>query len=398
MPKCYTLRMKIQHLAAAALFTAPLCPATEAAPVTVSDDLQPVLNDYVRVMKSICELIEGIHDKESANAAMPKLSSRIRLMQELLFGIHYLPEEVTVQALAEAGVTEDRLEKSNQQLIQNRFYGSVELARVLGFPAMAALEPGEVTPELLQTVGAELMAALQGKLGNIGGGPGLTEQTAWKLGKDEENLEYIRTVMSALPDAEKEDQTLVRTEEGPIYGRMTYLLPRDGKVYRMQMWFEITDIILAQEAEEAAAQAQAEEEEEMPVRVIHDLETVQENEPEELPEPQYMPLPESSVRLYTAEEKAAAVKQFVQLFKESVEVANSITDRASADAAALKIDNIGKKAEQIQVDRTQISEMDILEEMERNNIDMFIMQKHIERIREANFYGSEALKRAMMNN
>lgn len=92
------------------------------------------------------------------------------------------------------------------------------------------------------------------------------------------------------------------------------------------------------------------------------------------------------------------MKQFVQLFKESVEVANSITDRASADAAALKIDNIGKKAEQIQVDRTQISEMDILEEMERNNIDMFIMQKHIERIREANFYGSEALKRAMMNN
>ena len=111
-----------------------------------------------------------------------------------------------------------------------------------------------------------------------------------------------------------------------------------------------------------------------------------------------MPLPESSVRLYTAEEKAAAVKQFVQLFKESVEVANSITDRASADAAALKIVNIGKKAEQIQVDRTQISEMDILEEMERNNIDMFIIQKHIERIREANFYGSEALKRAMMNN
>lgn len=388
--------MKIQHLAAAVLFTAPLCPATESTTVTVSEDLQPVLNDYVRVMKSICELIEGIHDKESADAAMPKLSSRIRLMQELLFGIHYLPEEVTVQALAETGVTEDRLEKSNQQLIQNRFYGSVELARVLGFPAMAALEPGEVTPELLQTVGAELVAALQGKLGNICGGPGLTEQTAWKLGKDEENLEYIRTVMSALPDAEKEDQTLVRTEEGPIYGRMTYLLPRDGKVYRMQMWFEITDIILAQEAEEAAAQAQAEEE--MPVRVIHDLETVQENEPEELPEPQYMPLPESSVRLYTAEEKAAAVKQFVQLFKESVEVANSITDRASADAAALKIDNIGKKAEQIQVDRTQISEMDILEEMERNNIDMFIMQKHIERIREANFYGSEALKRAMMNN
>ena len=398
MPKCYTLRMKIQHLAAAALFMAPLCPATETATVTVSEDLQPVLNDYVRVMKSICELIEGIHDKESADAAMPKLSSRIRLMQELLFGIHYLPEEVTVQALAAVGVTEDRLEKSNQQLIQNRFYGSLELARVLGFPAMAVLEPGEVTPELLQTVGAELMAALQGKLGNIGGGPGLTEQTAWKLGKDEENLEYIRTVMSALPDAEKEDQTLVRTEEGPIYGRMTYLLPRDGKVYRMQMWFEITDIILAQEAEEAAAQAQAEEEEEMPVREIHDLETVQENEPEELTEPQYMPLPESSVRIYTAEEKAAAVKQFVQLFKESVEVANSITDRASADAAALKIVNIGKKAEQIQVDRTQISEMDILEEMERNNIDMFIMQKHIERIREANFYGSEALKRAMMNN
>ncbi len=303
-----------------------------------------------------------------------------------------------MQALAEAGVTEERLEKSNQQLIKNKFYGSVELARVLGFPALAALEPGEVTPQLLQTVGAELMAALQGKLGNISGGPGLTEQTAWKLGKDEENLEYIRTVMSALPDAEKEDQTLVRTEEGPIYGRMTYLLPRDGKVYRMQMWFEITDIILAQEAEEAAAQARAEEEEEMPVQVIHDLETVQESEPEELTEPQDMPLPEGSVRIYTAEEKAAAVKQFVQLFKESIEVANSITDRVSADAAAHKVDEIAKKAELIQVDRNQISDMDILEEMELNNIDMFILQKQMERIREADYYGSDALKRALRNN
>ncbi len=393
--------MKIQHLAVAALFMAPLCPATGVVPaagVTVSEDLQPVLNNYVRVMKSICELIEGIHNQESADAAMPKLRSRIRLMQELMFGIQYLPEEVTMQALAEAGVTEERLEKSNQQLIQNKFYGSVELARVLGFPALAALEPGEVTPQLLQTVGAELMAALQGKLGNICGGPGLTEQTAWKLGKDEENLEYIRTVMSALPDAEKEDQTLVRTEEGPIYGRMTYLLPRDGKVYRMQMWFEITDIILAQEAEEAAAQARAEEEEEMPVQVIHDLETVQESEPEELTEPQDMPLPEGSVRIYTAEEKAAAVKQFVQLFKESIEVANSITDRVSADAAAHKVDEIAKKAELIQVDRNQISDMDILEEMELNNIDMFILQKQMERIREADYYGSDALKRALRNN
>lgn len=398
MPKCYTLRMKIQHLITAALFIAPLCPATESTTVTVSEDLQPVLDDYVRVMKSICELIEGIHDKESADAALPKLKSRIRLMQELLFGIHYLPEEVVAQALAEVGVTEDRLEKSKRLLLENRLYGSVELARILGLTIMAALEPGEVTPELLQTVGTEVMAALQGKLGNIGGGPGLTKQTAWKLGKDKENLEYIRTVMSALPDAEKEAQTLVRTEEGPIYGYMTYLLPRDGKIYRMQMWFDITDIILAQEAEEAAAQARAEEEEEMPVRVIHDLETVKENEAEELTEPQDMPLPESSVRIYTAEEKAAAVKQFVQLFKESIEVANSVTDRASADAAAHKIDNIAKKAEQIQVDRTQISEMDILEEMERNNVDMFILKKHIERIREANYYGSEALKRAMMNN
>lgn len=398
MPKCYTLRMKIQHLITAALFIAPLCPATESTTVTVSEDLQPVLDDYVRVMKSICELIEGIHDKESADAALPKLKSRIRLMQELLFGIHYLPEEVVAQALAEVGVTEDRLEKSKRLLLENRLYGSVELARILGLTIMAALEPGEVTPELLQTVGTEVMAALQGKLGNIGGGPGLTKQTAWKLGKDKENLEYIRTVMSALPDAEKEAQTLVRTEEGPIYGYMTYLLPRDGKIYRMQMWFDITDIILAQEAEEAAAQARAEEEEEMPVRVIHDLETVKENEAEELTEPQDMPLPESSVRIYTAEEKAAAVKQFVQLFKESIEVANSVTDRASADAAAHKIDNIAKKAEQIQVDRTQISEMDILEEMERNNVDMFILKKHIERIREADYYGSEALKRAMMNN
>ena len=390
--------MKLQHLITAALFAATLCPAAEEAPLTnqAADNpevvaLQQVLKDYVRCLKSVCELMENIHDKASAEAALPKIKSRMSLMSELSFGIGYIEEAEIEKALAAAGVSKDRAEAAMTGLVDNRFYGSVELAAVFGCPASAVLEPGEVTPELLQTLGAELKAALGNKVAGITGGPGFTEQTAWKMGNNPENLELIATIMETLPGAEKEDQTLVRTEEGPIYGRMTYTLPRDGKVYLLQMWFDITEIINAEEA--AAAQNEEEEEE------------VEDEEPMEIhytePEVEVVPqegLPDSeSIRIPTEEEKAAAIQLYVQLFKESLDIVAGITDRASADAAVDKVKAIAEKSTQITVDSSFISNMDILEEMEKNGIDNDVFKQHLNRILEADFYGSEALENAMQN-
>lgn len=269
----------------------------------------------------------------------------------------------------------------------------MELAAAFGYPASAVLQPGEVTPALLQTLGAELKAALGSKINGISGGPGFTEQTAWKMGSNPENLTLIATIMEALPGAEKEDQTLVRTEEGPIYGRMTYTLPKNGKVYRLQMWFDITEIMKAEEA--AAAQEETEEyteEEEETPEVTPVVTTTP--EPVILEEPEEdLPLPQT-ISIYTAEEKAAIVQQYVQIIKASVELTSQITDRASADAAAPQVKELTAKSVALPVDFSHISAMDILEEMEKNGVDPSMIQQNMYRIREADFYGSEALEQA----
>ena len=396
---CYTQHMKLQHLITAALFVAPLCQAVQEVPFTdeAADAaeaamMQQALQDHVRCLKSVCELVEGIHDKASAEAALPKIKTRMTLIADLSFALGYMDEAELIKAHTAAGVGVDRVEAAVSGLEKNRFYGCMELAKVFGYPASAVLQPGEVTPALLQTLGAELKAALGSKINGISGGPGFTEQTAWKMGSNPENLMLIATIMEALPGAEKEDQTLVRTEEGPIYGRMTYTLPKDGKVYRLQMWFDITEIMKAEEA--ATAQEETEEytEEETPeekpvVAVTPEPVTLEEPE-EDLPLPQ-------TISIYTAEEKAAIMQQYVQLFKETVELTSQITDRASADAAAPQVKELTAKSAALPVDFSHISAMDILEEMEKNGVNPYMIQQNMHRIREADFYGSEALEHAM---
>ena len=126
------------------------------------------------------------------------------------------------------------------------------LATALGLPPYAAVGLSEPGPELTEELGRELSSAVAGKVPGLSGGPGLTEATAWKMGADANQLQHIRTIMEAIPGAIKEEQTLVRTQEGPIYGRMTFILARGDKCYRLQMWFDITDYIRAEEAARAA--------------------------------------------------------------------------------------------------------------------------------------------------
>ena len=398
--------MKIQHLITAALIAAPVCQAAQEVPFTdeaanaaEAAMMQQVLRDYTRGTKSLCELIESIHDKTSAMAALPKIQARVQLMRELQFAINYMNEDEVVKTLTAAGVTPERLETTHNQLVQNKFYGCVELAQVFGYPASAMMEPGEVTPELLQTLGTELKAALGNKVASITGGPGFTEQTAWNLGNNPANLELIPTIMEALPGAEKEDQTLVRTEEGPIYGRMTFILPYQGKAYRLQMWFDITEII---KAEEAAA-AQEEEEEEEEEEYTEEEQPVVEETPvaEENPQDVTMVLPQDdmpqTISFYSEEEKADIVEQYVQLLKETAELTSQITDRASADAAAAQVKNLLEKSAALPTDFPQISAMDVLEGLEKNNVNPSAIKENMERIQEADFYGSEALKNAMRN-
>lgn len=392
--------MKAHHFIAAALLAAPFSNAAQEVPFTdeaanslEAAMMQQNLSDFVRVATSLCQIMESVNDQASAEAALPLIRTRLNLLEELSFGVSYIPQEQVEQALTAAGITPESLEKAFTKLLENKFYGCAELAELFGYSQAALLEPGEVTPELLQTLGAELVARLGDKVAAISGGPGFTEQTAWIMGTDINNLDLVPVIMEALPGAEKEDQNLVYTEEGPIYGRMTFVLPYQGKAYRLQMWFDVTEIIKAEEA--AQAQQEPVEEEPRPV-VVEETEPVvvaEETVPAAAPQ-QMLPQPET-LTIYSAEEKAAAVKHYMQQASKLADVLAGVTDKASADAAAPVVDAIIKDTLKVADILRQASQMDILEEMEKNGDPFQKLSPHLERILEADFYGSELLKSAI---
>jgi hypothetical protein len=211
------------------------------------------------------------------------------------------------------------------------------------------------------------------------------------MGNNPDNLNLVPLIMEALPGAEKEDQKLVYTEEGPIYARMSFVLPCQGKAYHLQMWFDVTEIVKAEEA----AQAQQEptvEEAPRPV-VVDEAESATVEEAEE-PAAIEMPQPET-ITIYSAEEKAAAVQRYMQHTAELAVVLAGVTDKASADAAAPVVDALIKDAMKVADVLRQASQMDILEEMEKHGNPFQKLSPHLDRIIKADFYGSLPLKSAI---
>lgn len=374
-----------------------------------SAQFSQIISDYTRAIKSVCELMEQVQDAESAAALAPRIQARRSVSDELSFGIMYAPKEKVEASLTAAGVTEERFVNNLNRLEQNRFYGCAALAESLGYPPSALYERAEITPAILEQVGRDLVKALEGQLpAGISGGPGLTEKTAWKLGQDPQNLNYVSVIMETLPGAEREDQKLVRTQEGPIYGRMSYLLPVDGKVYSMEMWFDVTEIIRAQDAEDAAM-ANAEEAEtydeddDTPEEEAADEET---NEPEETPvvieetadEPMVdLPQPEVPT-LYSDEVKKQTVDTFVKETYNCYLCLKKVTDRASADAAAEPLKLYFNTIESIANILQQVSLMDVLEGMEAIPFTPDSLQNEMQRLEKADFYGSETLKEVFSAN
>lgn len=381
--------MKMRYLIAGMLCAAPVfadsdLPAPASEQAAEATELNKCLDDYTRAVVSICTLVETINSPADAKAVLPKIRTRMRMMQHQAYGISLIDEDKLEQAMLAANITPQRMQAINDKLLHNRFYGLAELAELFGYPATAVLEPGEATPELLQAIGQEITAALHGKLpADITGGPGLTEQTAWKLGTNGENLDHIVTIMETLPEAERVDQKRIHTEEGPIYGRITFTLPREGKFYELQMWFDITAMIQATEAaEQAAPHTPTPDNSE----AITAAEEAMQTEPD-------MPLPEPA-HVYTDAEKTAAMQQVVQLIKQYEPIFAGIQDQASATAAAPAMADFLSKNKAINAVIAQVSEMDLLELLEQHNIDISTIQDHFDRIIGENFYNSPELKKA----
>lgn len=215
-------------------------PVAAAASTALAPELQQALSEIVRAVRSSTELLEAVHDKATADAAAEPVAQQMALLAVLSPALEYIPEAALEQALAANGMSQARMQAITKEMVIKRFYGSIALAQALGQPPYAAVGLSEPTPELLAELELELRTAIEGKAPGMSGGPGFTEETAWQLGADKAHLQYIRTVMEALPGATKEAQNLVHTDGGKVYGRMTFILVRAEKCYRLEMWFDVT--------------------------------------------------------------------------------------------------------------------------------------------------------------
>lgn len=333
---------------------------------TTHPQLQRTLKEIVGLIAIVTELLEGVQDKATADAAAPKVQACMSLIAELSPALEYIQQAELNSALQQAGLTPEHLKTSRTQLEAKRFYGSMALATALGLPPYAAVGLSEPGPELLEELGRELSSAVAGKVPGLSGGPGLTEATAWKMGADANQLQHIRTIMEAIPGAIKEEQTLVRTQEGPIYGRMTFILARGDKCYRLQMWFDITAYIRAEEAARAA-------EPELPPAHTDTPEAPA----EELPQPQ------------------ASVTEFAEAMLELHSTLQAVKNKLSAFYAARKLGDIRDRIREAEEMMPNLPPAEVQAALQAAGVNAAAIRNEFNRLREADYYGSESLREAI---
>lgn len=119
------------------------------------------------------------------------------------------------------------------------------------------------TPELQAELKRRITEAMHAAFPSATGGPGLTEDTAWRLGA--ESYPDPSMLFAVLPeDAEEFDICTLTGKNGRKHLLMEFTLPREGKVYCCEFWVdthdaapeptEEDDINAEEEAEEGAVE------------------------------------------------------------------------------------------------------------------------------------------------
>lgn len=403
----------INILPALALMVAPLCTAQQPTPApapeqTAAPDksnpyniadpgLRQVLQDSVRAMKSVTELLESVQDKATADAVADKLKVRMMLMDELSFGLQYIPYPVVTLAMSDAGITKERVESLQKRLEDNHFYYSTALAAAMGAPEYLAMEQTTLTPEQLEELKQRLSAtATQSPA--VTGGPGLDRDTAWKLSPDTQDFPAL--ILQALDSEHPIGQSVIHSEDGQTFMKCTVVLTIDGKVCPIEQWFNVT--LPTQTEDDASPQEEEfddEPEEETPVEAPEDEPT--EEDEEDFDDMEITVEPggkvEEEAPEFTPEQKAAALKTFVEGFKEMIDILSQVTDTATAQAAVPQVKVVRERLSDTALSDIMptISGMEIIEAMEQIGVTPTDISKIEQRLENAEYYQCDELRRAL---
>ena len=419
----------MKTLSILALLTAPLSLAQQAEPSTppapaaqqatpalnsVSDpQLRQMLSEAIRAMASVTELLEGVQNRATADAAAERLKVRMALLSELGYGLQYIPYPLVLQAMSEAGITQERTESTQKRLEENRYYGSTALAEAMGEPAYKAMELIAPTPELLAALEQSLRSAAA-QVPNISGGPGFSKDGAWVL-TAEHNFAVVANLLEnaisvADSQGEKQDGQIIHDEKGRLFIRYEYVIPSGDKASVVDQWYMVampdnTEDDATPTPEETEEEYDEEYTEEAPEDEPQEEEYDEEEYDDEEFDPSQMEITVEGAGgivqgpqdpEYSPEQKAEALSIFTKGMSELATVLNGVTDTATADAAAQQVLSIRERLQSVSDVLETIPGMDLIEALEAESTASPAMLNALEERMEAEaFYGSEALRRAL---
>lgn len=267
------------------------------------------------------QLLEGVHDKESADAAAD-------YWQDLINELHESPycEADDLEA-----ALNEKIEKEKARLKAAHYYGSTLLAACFGSVTYAYV-PQELTPE----AATEVERILRASLGKLPGGPGFSRETAWRTParfctprNQEDGSDFTLTPYEELiTELRMADERLYSPLEdartgfidGKLYERQPMQALLQGKLYRFDIWFDLTeghDVPTEEEYQAAyTAYIRQLQEKERRLRSVHDAASADEaaawlSEQEKLWLPKYHPMtkPESVQTVADLRERIAELQR-----------------------------------------------------------------------------------------
>ena len=208
-------------------------------PRATTQDYQWAHRAYLQVK---AQLLEGVHNKESADVAAD-------YWQDLINELHEFPycEADDLEA-----ALNEKIEKEKARLKAAHYYGSTLLAACFGSVTYAYV-PQELTPE----AAAEVERILRASLGKLPGGPGFSRETAWRTPagfctprNQEDGSDFSLTPYEELiTELQMADERLYSPLEdartgfidGKLYERQPMQALLQGKLYRFDIWFDLTE-------------------------------------------------------------------------------------------------------------------------------------------------------------
>ena len=377
-------------------------------PYNIADPgLRQVLQDSVRAIQSITELLESVQDKATADAVADKLKVRMMLMDELSFGLQYIPYPVVTLAMSDAGITKERVESLQKRLEDNHFYYSTALAAAMGEPEYMAMEQTTLSPEQLEELKQKLTAVAT-QSPTVTGGPGFSRETAWQLPPDK--TDFTALILQELDSNHPIGQSVIHGDDGQIFMKYTVVLTIDGKQCPIEQWFNVT--LPEQTEDDASPQDEEfddEPETESPEADIEEEPTEEESpedEPTEEDEEDFDDMEitvepggkvEEEAPEFTPEQKAAALKTFVEGFKEMIDILSQVTDTATAQAAVPQVKVVRERLSDTALSDIMptISGMEIIEAMEQIGVTPTDISKIEQRLENAEYYQCDELRRAL---